>query len=265
MLALDLRNLAAGARAVDPLRQRLPRRLRAGIPVLDRPADVRRGSRARRRQRRSRQRLHAGRPVRRREPARGRPLRRVVGQRPRGREVLGDAGRGHLLPPPLVRAGRRLPEPPARQRRPRRRGRRPAHHGHAAAARSDGRRQRAQLPERPVGPLHLRRRLLPASRRLDRGRDLAARARAGTVGDGALVVAVDARPDRHPPVGPDARHERARAPPAHRAVARIQGRLGHAGAHLVLVARAGPRRRDVARRDQRGRHRRGQRRRGRRA
>ena len=53
-------------------------------------------------------------------------------------------------------------------------------------------------------------------------------------------------------------------PPAHRAVARIQGCLGHAGARLVLVARAGPRRRDVARRDQRGRHRRGQRRRGRR-
>ena len=44
------------------------------------------------------------RPVRRREPARGRPLRRVVGPRPRRREVLGDAGRGHLLPPPLVRA-----------------------------------------------------------------------------------------------------------------------------------------------------------------
>ena len=45
-------------------------------------------------------------------------------------------GGGHLLPAQVVRARRRLPEPPARQRRPGRRGRRPAHDRHPAAARS---------------------------------------------------------------------------------------------------------------------------------
>ena len=249
-LKIDLRNLALVPALAIRFGNELPRRPGARVPVLDRPAVVRRGSRAQRRPAGSTP-LHDG------SPAASRTRSAAARYDVASGHGIGDAkfsvtlGGGIYWRRRNVEFGARLPEPPARQRRAgvEVAGQRTT--VDAAAARPAA--VAAHLRRRADRPLRVRRHVVPAARRLHRRRDLAAAPGPGLIGDGALAVDARARSHRRPAVRSTL--DAAGTAATHRLLPRLPGRLGHARPRLVLVARAGPRRRDVAPRDQRGRRR----------